>query len=35
MKLPREIAVPSSGAVTIELPADKTLVYAGGNLVQA
>ncbi len=35
MKLPREIAVPTSGDVTIELPADKTLVYAGGNLVQA
>lgn len=35
MKLPREVAVPRSGTVSIELPADKTLVYAGGNLVEA
>jgi glycerol transport system ATP-binding protein len=35
VKLPREVAVPSSGEVSIELPTDKTLVYAGGNLVQA
>lgn len=35
MKLPREVSVPRSGDVSIELPADKTLVYAGGNLVQA
>lgn len=35
MKLPREVSVPHSGDVDIELPADKTLVYAGGNLVQA
>jgi glycerol transport system ATP-binding protein len=35
VKLPREVSVPSSGEVSIELPTDKTLVYAGGNLVQA
>jgi len=33
MKVPREVAVPSSGSVSITLPKDKTLVYAGGDLV--
>jgi glycerol transport system ATP-binding protein len=35
MKLPREVEVPSSGSITVTLPKNKSLIYVGGNLVQA
>jgi glycerol transport system ATP-binding protein len=35
MKVPREVSIPSSGSISITLPKDKTLVYAGGDLVTA
>jgi len=35
MKVPREVSIPSSGSLSITLPKDKTLVYAGGDLVTA
>lgn len=34
MKVPREISVPTSGKVNVELPQSKSLVYVDGALVQ-